>query len=143
MRKDLIASASISIKAPLSIVWKAITDPGMIEKYFFGTEVITDWKVGSDIVFQGCYEGNKYKDHGKIMVNDHENTLQYTYLSSMSKLEDKPENYSFVTLSMAAKEGGVELSASQKGFVNEEAQTHGNSGWKMILEGIKKLVENT
>ena len=43
MSVNLIAKASVTIHAPLSKVWQALTDPEMIRQYFYDTEVITDW----------------------------------------------------------------------------------------------------
>lgn len=30
---------------------------------------------------------------------------------------------------------------SQEGFASEEAKSHGEGGWAMVLDGIKKLIE--
>ena len=55
----LIVSESIEIHEAPSKVWDALTNPEIIKKYLFGTETITDWKVGSEIIFQGEYGENK------------------------------------------------------------------------------------
>lgn len=46
-----------TINAPLEKVWKALTEPEIVKQYFFGTDLVTDWKVGSPIIFQGEWEG--------------------------------------------------------------------------------------
>lgn len=43
------ARASVRIDAPREDVWAALVDPEKIERYMFGTEVVTDWKEGADI----------------------------------------------------------------------------------------------
>ena len=48
---DHIAKAETTIKASPDKVWNALTDPGMINKYMFGTTVISDWKEGNKIIF--------------------------------------------------------------------------------------------
>ena len=53
MRDDLIVSESIEINTEPDKVWEALTNPEIIKEYLFGTQTITDWKVGSDIIFQG------------------------------------------------------------------------------------------
>ena len=49
----LIAKATITINAPGSKVWEALTNPDLIKQYLFGTKVITDWQVGSPIIYEG------------------------------------------------------------------------------------------
>ena len=64
---------------------------------FFGTETITDWKIGNPIIFQGEYDGHKYKDKGNVLENIENETLKYDYWSGFSGLEDIPDNYSIIT----------------------------------------------
>ena len=52
MRHDLTVSKSVITNANQDKVWNALTNPEIIKEYLFGTETITDWKVGSEIVFQ-------------------------------------------------------------------------------------------
>jgi len=53
MKDKLIAETSITIDAPSSLVWKAITTPDLIKKYLMGTNVSTDWKEQSPISYEG------------------------------------------------------------------------------------------
>ena len=102
MKKDkLVAETSISIDAPAAAVWKAITTPALIKKYLMGTEVTSDWKVGSPIAYKGEYEGKAYQDKGMIKKIKPEKILQSTYWSSMGGKEDKPENYNLVTYTLS------------------------------------------
>ena len=97
MNKNLTVIKSIEINADLQTVWDALINSEKIKLYLFGTETISDWKVGSPIIFQGEYQGQQYKDKGNILDIKQEHILQYDYWSSFSGLEDKPENYSLVT----------------------------------------------
>lgn len=60
MKKDLIATSKIKIQSTPEKVWNVLTNPKIIKNYLFGTEVKTDWKVGSPIIFQGEYDGQEY-----------------------------------------------------------------------------------
>ena len=53
MSKTYVAKAAITINAPASKVWDALTNPDLIKQYLFGTEVTTDWQVGSPITYRG------------------------------------------------------------------------------------------
>src|SRR5690349_19369890 len=62
MNKELIATVSATIKAPVAAVWSAVTDPEKIKLYLYGTQTETDWQVGSTIRFTGEWEGTPYVD---------------------------------------------------------------------------------
>ncbi len=103
MKNKLVASAEIEINTPVSKVWDALTNPDKIKKYFFGTNAISDWKVGDPLEFKGEWEGKEYHDKGIILKSEKNKLFQYTYLSSMSGKEDIPENYATVTYELSFK----------------------------------------
>ncbi len=141
MNKELTFTSKLLIKAKTEKVWHALTDRETIKKYFFGTEAISDWKVGSTLVFQGEWEGKSYQDKGNILVAEPGKLLQYNYWSGFSGLEDKEENYSLVTYELQSDGDNTSLTLTQKGFPSEEAMAHGEGGWNMVLDGMKKLLE--
>ncbi len=53
MEKELVLKTFVSIDASTAKVWDALINPEQIKKYFFGTEAISDWKVGSTLIFKG------------------------------------------------------------------------------------------
>jgi uncharacterized protein YndB with AHSA1/START domain len=141
MNKNLEVNKTIEIKADTEAVWDAITNPEKVKAYFFGTEVISDWKVGSPIIFQGEFDGKKYKDKGSILQVKTGKLLEYDYWSSFSGLEDKIENYSIVTYRLKENPGETTLTINQRGFANEQALEHAQSGWQMVLQGLKDIAE--
>jgi uncharacterized protein YndB with AHSA1/START domain len=44
MPKKLVAQASTTVNAPPPKVWQALVDPALVNQYFFGATVISDWK---------------------------------------------------------------------------------------------------
>ncbi len=142
MRHDLTVSKSVDINADVAKVWHALTTPSIIKEYLFGTETITDWNVGSEIIFQGEYQGQNYRDKGVIREIVKDKRLTYSYWSAFFGLEDKPENYSLVTYLLTPKSSSVTtLSWIQKGFPNEEGFKHSESGMDAFLEKIKNIIE--
>ena len=141
MSVNLIAKASVTIHAPLSKVWQALTDPEMIRQYFYDTEVITDWKVGSPIVWKGEWEGKEYLEKGTILKSEPQRLLQYTYLSSFSGLEDAPENYANITYELDEEDGLTTLTVRQENIANESAREQSERNWTMLLGNLKQLVE--
>jgi uncharacterized protein YndB with AHSA1/START domain len=145
MRQDLVVSKSIDINASPTKVWDALTNPEIIKEYLFGTETITDWKVGSDIVFQGVY-GDKneysYRDKGIVRENVLNELISYNYWSGFSGLEDKPENYSLVTYTLIDKGNNTtNFTWTQKGFATEEGYQHSVGGMDEFLKKIKEIIE--
>lgn len=146
MRHDLIVSESIDINASPAMVWDALTNPEIIKKYLFGTETITDWKVGSEIIFQGKYGENNehsYRDKGIIIQNIPGELLSYSYWSGFSGLEDKPENYSLVTYNLKSEDDQeTTFTWTQKGYATEEGYQHSLGGMKEFLKQIKRVIED-
>ena len=143
MNKELKVEKDIKIDATTSKVWDALINPEIVKKYFFGTELLCDWMVGSEIVFQGEMEGKSYRDHGRILDIVNEKLIRYSYYSGFSGLEDRPENYSLVTYTLQPDDGHTLLYLVQEGFANDEAKEHAVKGWDMVLDNLKRLLEAT
>jgi uncharacterized protein YndB with AHSA1/START domain len=143
MKNNISCQVNININAPISRVWQALTDPAIIQRYFFGTHTDTDWKVGSPIVFTGEWEGKTYKDKGTILDVTPDKLLRYSYWSSMSGIEDRPENYVIVTYELKGEDGDVDLTLTQENIPDEKTKTHSEANWKKVLDNLKKVVEET
>lgn len=140
INSNLKLEISEKFDSVISEVWDALTDKESVKKYFFGTELNTDWKVGSPIIFKGNWEGQSYEDKGKILEAEKEKLIKYTYLSSFSGLPDLPENYSTITYQLQAEGQGTMLTVIQQGFKDEKAYNDSKEGWKIVLENLKKLL---
>lgn len=142
MDKKLIASSNIKIQSTPEKVWDVLTNPQKIKAYLFGTEALTDWNVGSPIVFQGEYNGQQYKDKGNVIENEKNKLIKYDYWSGFSGLEDKPENYSLVTYKIEKlNDNSVNFTWHQQGFSSKEGKCHTEQGLQSMLEKIKELAE--
>ena len=142
MNKNLKVSKSIEVNSSADKIWDTLTNPEKIKIYLFGTETITDWKIGSPIIFQGEYDGNKYKDKGNVLENVRNETLKYNYWSGFSGLEDKPDNYYIVVYHIEnISDNRLKFTWTQEGFPNEEGKCHTEQSLNGILEQIKKLTE--
>ena len=141
MKSDIKAQVSINIHASISNVWEALTNPEIIKKYFFGTNTITDWKVGRPIKFKGEWEGKTYEDKGTILEIQKNKLIKYDYWSSMSGIEDKPENYVIVTYQLSGGDENVNLSVLQENIPDEKMKAHSEQNWNKVLDGLKTVVE--
>lgn len=140
MKKELVVKQTINLQASPSDVWKVLTDPADIKKYFFGTETESDWSVGSPVVFRGEWEGKEYIDKGTILESEPGKKLVYDYWSSFSGIDDIPENYSKITYLLTPQADGTLLEITQEGFVSEENRDHSDTSWKSVLENIREVL---
>ena len=138
---NLIAKVSTTINAPAQKVWDALTDPEVIRRYMFGTNVISDWKQGSPIVWKGEWQGKKYEDRGVILKLEPERLIQYSHFSPLSGKPDLPENYHTVTIELVSHGVETAVSLSQDNNETEQAREHSEENWKTMLASLKKLLE--
>jgi len=147
--EKLIVQNSILINAPLAKVWDALINPEQTKKYMFGCEAVSDWKVGSPLLWKGTYEGKEMVFVKGIILEIQQNKLlKYTVIDPNSSIPDIPENYLNVTYILSDKEGRVNLSVVQDGFEGaadgekryKDVENNGE-GWNPILVEIKKVVE--
>ncbi|MEO8747450.1 MAG: SRPBCC domain-containing protein [Rhodanobacter sp.] len=141
MPGNLTAKATITIHADKNAVWNALTRPEQISKYMFGARVESDWRVLSPITWTGELNGKKYEDKGEILDFTPEETLAYSHYSSLSGKPDKPENYHTVSIHIVEGAGGTVATLTQDNNPTEDARTHSQEHWTMMLQGLKKVVE--
>jgi uncharacterized protein YndB with AHSA1/START domain len=141
MEKTYVATASTTIDAPASKVWEAITKPELIKKYMFGTDVVSDWKVGSPIVYKGVWQGKPFEDKGQILEVVPEKRLVSTHWSPTSGVPDLPENYHKVTYRLSENDGKTEVTILQDNNASEEEKSHSEENWRTVLQGLKQILE--
>ena len=138
-----VATATVEIDAPPARVWTALTDPTEIEKYMFGSHVVTDWRPGSSIVWEGEYEGKRYEDKGEIVEIKPARRLKVTHFSPLSGQEDVPENYHTLTYELEAAGHTTRVALSQDNNPTAEAAEHSKANWEKMLSGLKEVVETS
>jgi len=142
MKHNIMGQVSIAIDAPASAVWEALTNPKIIKLYFFETDAGSDWSVGSPLTFEGEWEGKLYRDKGTILANKTNKLLRYSYWSSMSGIDDKPENYVTVTYELVENAGKTTLTVTQENIPSKKMKEHAEGNWKKVLANLKNLLEN-
>jgi uncharacterized protein YndB with AHSA1/START domain len=138
-----VATATVEIEASPARVWTALTDPTEIEKYMFGSHVVTDWKPGSSIVWEGEYEGKRYEDKGEIVEIKPARRLKVTHFSPLSGQEDVPENYHTLTYELEAAGPKTRVALSQDNNETAEAAEHSKENWEKMLSALKEVVETS
>lgn len=139
MNKILTVKASKNIASTPERIWEVLTKPENIKKFLYDTNTTCTWEIGSEIIFEGTYNGIDYRDKGIIISFKPYELIEYSYWSSFNGTEDVPENYALIRYKLEQMERHVILHIEQVGFVSEEMQEHSRVSWNNILDSIEKL----
>jgi len=131
----------VKVRAPLEKVWAALTQPAEVKKWFFGTNLVTDWRPGSPLFFRGEWEGEAYEDRGTVKSFDPPRSLSYDYWSAFSGTEDRPESRQLIHIALSESPDGVEVTITQSNVDTQERADHSASNWAAVLGALKKLLE--
>ena len=149
MDEPKVVKSEITIDANPAKVWDALVNPEKTKVYMFGCETVSDWKVGSELLWRGEYEGKEMVFvKGKIVAIEPEKLLTYTVIDPFASYPDIPENYLNVTYELLEQGVQTTLVVTQDGFENaaegekryKDVYNNGE-GWNPILAEIKKLAE--
>ncbi|MEP6617583.1 MAG: SRPBCC family protein [Ginsengibacter sp.] len=134
--------STITINAPMEKVWECLTNPELVKLWQYGSLLVTDWKVGTDIKFIAEWEGKKFEQWGKVLEIKPPEFLKYSLFAPRPGLEDKPSNYFVMNYILTHKDGQTNLEIIQEdnrpGTVQEAPQAAENP----VLAELKKLAES-
>jgi uncharacterized protein YndB with AHSA1/START domain len=143
MSKGFIANESVVVNAPVPVVWDALVNPEIIKQYMFGTNVVSDWREGASIAWKGEWQGKRYEDKGVILRLQPQRLIQYSHISPLSGLPDRPESYHTVTVQLSADSDRTIVSLTQDNNPDEEAREHAEKNWKAMLKALKSFLEKS
>jgi uncharacterized protein YndB with AHSA1/START domain len=138
-----IISKTVHINAPTAVVWKTLTHPELMKQWTSETEIniVTDWKVGNPFIIRGILHRVKFENKGIVLQFEPEKNLQYTHLSSISRLPDKPENYTILEFGLAPINNQTTLTFTASNFPTEAIYKHFAFYWNVTLEILKRMSE--
>ena len=144
--KELKIMKSITLNADVAKVWEALTTPEMIKRYTLGTEVVSNWKVGSPILWIKTLEEEEIiSEKGSIERIEVGKLLQFTSFDLNTKYSDVPSNYIQATYELTPKLGKTVLSVTQGDYSRVEDGikrfTDADGGLDQTLNALKTLVE--
>jgi uncharacterized protein YndB with AHSA1/START domain len=149
MMNPLMITAQIEINAPVEKVWNALIDPLYTKRYMFGCAPVSDWRIGSPLIWKGEFDGKELEAvTGKIVSFKEQKHLAYTTFDPHGTLPDIPENHTTVTYDLI-KEGEATLLKVTQGDFSKVGDgerrykdTMSSGGWQGILMEIKKILED-
>ena len=138
-----IVSKTVHINAPTSVVWETLTNPELMKKWMSETEIniLTDWRVGNPFVIRGHLHRVKFENKGTVLQFEPEKLLQYSHLSSLSRLTDTPENYSIIEFRLSPIHNQTTLTLTASNFPTETIYKHFRFYWNVTLEILKRMIE--
>lgn len=151
MNTETIIKNEITISAPATLVWDALTNPVQTEKYMFGCKIISDWKVGSPVLWTGPVIRDKDEVilKGNLVDIKAGELLVYTEIDPKNSLvKDIPENYLTVTYKLVEENKRTRLTVTVGDYAKvadgesryKDAHQNGE-GWKPVLAQIKRMLE--
>jgi len=132
---------SIEIKAKLSIVWDMLTNPDKILIYT-GSSAKTDWKVGSEIIWEWRQNNHIHLYEGEIIENMKYKKIRYKYRPTSGKVPENANLYIFVTciLDQVSKDKTL-FTYVRENIPSEDEKKHMEEYIPSMLAKMKKIAE--
>ena len=145
MSASEIILKEIPIAAPAHLVWNALTIPRLMKQWMaepeMKMEIITNWCVGEPVVIRGFHH-IQFENKGIVLKFEPNSILKYSYLSSLSKLPDQPENYTVLEFRLKPlKENLTLVQLNIRGFPTETIYRHVDFYWTSTLILLKQTIE--
>ena len=120
-------------------LWAALTTPEFMKKYWFGTNLETDWKVGSS--WKLVLPDGQVSDAGEIVEFDRPRRIVLKWKHERQP-ELSAEGYARCSMELEPQDGAVRLTISH---TIERADSKlieaVSGGWPRILSNLKSLLE--
>ena len=87
-------------------VWTALTEPEFVERWQYGSVLVTDWSVGGPIRFTTKWEGQTLEQWGTVLAFQPPTMVRYSLFAPRPDLADVPENYFTMTYELV-RDGDV------------------------------------
>jgi uncharacterized protein YndB with AHSA1/START domain len=136
-----VASADITIDAPIETVWHAITNSEIA--LMPGTVVKSEWDVGDPITFEGEFNGKHFKDYGEIVDKDDGRAVSFSHWSETPK---RPDDYHIVRYELDDGGDSTHVSLTQTNVgddpsIDDKTKAEFEKNWDMMLKHLKKATE--
>jgi uncharacterized protein YndB with AHSA1/START domain len=119
-------------------LWEALTSSEFSRKYWFGTDLQTDWKIGSPFAL---VTNGTTSDVGEVLEFDRPRRLSYTFNHVLND-DIRNEKPTKVVFALEPHGHFVKLTLTHEGFAGANKLLDGISkGWPAILSSLKSLLE--
>jgi len=134
--------STVKILAPAKKVWLALTSPGLVKQWQYGSDLLTTWEVGSPVVFRNEWNGQVFEQKGTVVEFSPESRLKYSLFFPRPDVEDIPENYFFMTYELTESDESTSLLVRQEDpRPSMPDESLGGNDGPDVLSLLKELVE--
>lgn len=142
-RDEQIITKTITINASPATVWVALTEPAIMQKWMSEDEIEikTNWQIGQPMIIWGHLHRGKFENKGQVLQFQPEQLLQYTHLSSLSRLPDEPSSYTVIAFRLLPVAAQTALTLTAWNFPTETIYKHWAFYWPVALSVLKRLIE--
>jgi uncharacterized protein YndB with AHSA1/START domain len=133
--------STIKINASKQKVWDTITKPEFVKLWQYGSDLLTTWEIGGDIKFRTEWEDKVFEQWGEVLEVRPTEIVKYSLFAPRPDLEDKLDNYFFMSYVLTEENGHTKLEIIQEdnrpNAVQEEPQGEENP----VLKSLKDIAE--
>lgn len=133
--------STIRLDATKDKVWDTLTKPELVKLWQYGSDLITNWEIGSDIKFRTEWEGKIFEQWGKVLEVRPPEFLKYSLFAPQPGLEDEPGNYFLMSYILTTENGKTKLEIIQEDNRPNAVQEEPQGEESPILQSLKKVVE--
>ena len=133
--------STITVNTTKEKVWDILTKPELVKLWQYGSDLRTNWQVGSKIEFETKWEDKVFKQWGTVLEFNPTNQLTYNLFAPRPGLEDKPGNYFIMKYVLTGGGGKTRLEIIQEDNRPNAVQEPPQGDENPILQAIKKLAE--
>jgi uncharacterized protein YndB with AHSA1/START domain/DNA-binding transcriptional ArsR family regulator len=131
---------TVFIKATPDRIWRAITDGAETERYYYGTRVASDWKIGSRVSYD--YPDGRVAADGEVLEFDPPRRLVTTFLAHWDPAVEAEGPVRHTWGIEPSDDGTCKLTVTTSGLIaGSRRATEFGSGMAWIVSGLKSLVE--
>jgi uncharacterized protein YndB with AHSA1/START domain len=132
----------VSIHAPASKVWLALTVPDLVKQWQYGSDLLTTWEPGTPIVFRNEWDGQTLEQRGTVIEFTPPSRLKYSLFFPAPDLQDIPEHHFFMTYELSESGGATSVLIRQEDpRPSPTDESSGGEEGPDVLSQLKELVE--
>lgn len=111
-------------------------------KEFNNNEVISKWEVGSEVLYKGEIDNNKFIDHGLIEILSRPSEYKYSYWSDNHGTERTPDDHLSICYKLSKDASGTKLELEQSNIKSKEMyEMMDATVWDYLLNSMNNHIE--
>jgi uncharacterized protein YndB with AHSA1/START domain len=136
------SESRVGIRAPASKVWLALTEPDLVKRWQYDSDLQTTWEPGTPIVFRNEWNGQVFEQKGTVLEFMAGSRLKYSLLFPRPDLQDVPEHHFFMTYELTESDGLTTVLFRQEDpRPSLPDASSGSDDGPDVLSSLKELVE--